>query len=627
MPPFPREGSRSFTKRAANFAEGLFGRFRPKGLTNALKYVETENAKNNTRRRVPKVGFGPGGPIRSLNDKYVSPELEAPPGIEVPPGVEESFRITRNADIREQNRFRRVMALLDEKNFESFFGFSDMNVEQNPKDRHPPRVIIEDYERLLTTGKRYGNNSEESEGEIIEAYNDLVFMILHLLFLVCKYILHDFKIEIFNKIGETQDRAQRARLQILLSKVNESIIKADEVSQYNIRIDAARQKDAVVRVISLIVGFIIMDSAMLGSGIIIEAVGIATSALLYGSGGMSIMVFLLKLTGTDNMYTREVRKKYRLHLIMSIKALHKLLQIVFNSENSIKIVDLKDKNVIDWGIFNHAQLKLILTREPPKIIKKLRDQICPICQECINPKNYYDDPSGQTNEESQTTEEKKKEEECKSPENEVYFDKQAEELLCGHRYHTDCITAWIKGPNQRNGIIPPQHNLCPVCRAPIYRHNQIDYINKTFDSNQGGERMHKVEVRNTADLYVGPDGMTDAQVIHFLSDLLSLYYEPDRFITVRNEATIKALGKTPNKPVPTARPFTHKPKSANNVTRHSITGIENEEGAFNKFRGSDSRFLGFGSNNMNVHSNPALSLRAPEGGKRRTRKYKRLSRK
>jgi hypothetical protein len=443
-----------------------------------------------------------------------------------------------------------------------------------------------------------------------------------MLFTTCKYLLRDYKYKISSKMNETQDETEQARLQMLLSKVNESIVKARELSQYDNMIKAAKQKDKYVVLISFIVGIIIMESAMLGSGIIIEA-GLVLSGLLYGNGGLLISMILVRLTGITSMYENKVKYKYGLHLATCIKALHKLLQIVFNSENSIKIVDLKDRNMIDWGIFNHAQLELILTRNPPKIIKKLsRDQICPICQECINPNNYYDNPSGRSNEESQTNEEKEKEAECKSGENKVYFDKKAEQLLCGHRFHTECIDLWENQPkNELTGITRPKNNICPYCREPLHRHNELDYKNKSFDSNQGGERMYEIKVRDAAKLHVGPDGMKDMEILHFLGDLLSLYYEPGKFITATNQAAVarlETLGKTPNKPVRAARPFTRKAKSANNKTWRSVTGEENEEGTFAKFGNSK----GFGSENMREVPNPALSLRAPEGGKRRTRKYK-----
>ena len=504
-----------------------------------------------------------------------------------------------------------------------------MNVEQNPRDRQPPRVIIEDYERLLTTRKRYGNNSEESEGEIIEAYNDLLFMILQLLFSMSRYILKDFKNKISSKMDETQDETEQARLQTLLSKVNKSISKVNEISHFDNMIKVAKRKDTIVMLITLIVGIIIMESAMLGSGIIIEGLSVAFSAIMYSNGGLAISSILIRLTGIDSIYENKVKDKYRLYFVMCIKALHKLLQIVFNSENSIKIVDLKDRNMIDWGIFNNAQIELILTRNPPKIIKKLsRDQICPICQECINPNNYYDNPSGQTNEESQTKEEKEKEAECKSGESKVYFDEKAEQLLCGHRFHTKCIDLWENQPkNELTGITRPKNNICPYCREPLHRHKELDYKNKSFDSNQGGERMYSVKVRDTADLHVGPDGMKDMELIHFLGDLLSLYYEPGRFISATNQAAIarlEKLGQTPNKPAPRARPFTHKEKSAINVTAHSITGKGNENGTFNKFR--DSYPNGFGSNTT-VGTKSGLYLRPFEGGKRNTRKYKGFSRK
>jgi hypothetical protein len=61
----------------------------------------------------------------------------------------------------------------------------------------------------------------------------------------------------------------------------------------------------------------------------------------------------------------------------------------------------------------------------------------------------------------------------------------------------------------------------------------------------------------------------------------------------------------------------------NGVIINSISGMPNSERTFAKFGNSN----GFGSNNMKVKTTPALSLRAPGGGKRNTRKYKGFSRK
>ena len=636
MPPFPRENRRSFRKRAANFAQGLFGRFRPKSLTNALNYGATENAKKNTTRRVPKVGFGPGGPIHSLNGEYVSPELE------------DSLKLTRNADIREQNRFRRVLALLDEKNFESFFGFSDMDVEQDPRKRSPPRVIVEDYERLLTTRKRYGNNNDESEDEIIEAYNDLLFMILQLLFLVCFYLLNDLKREIhkiLTRINPEINPTEREKLEELYKKIKNTIDKAEEITKFYSRVKDAINADInkiFIAFISFTIGATTSAAIVISSGALLPAI----LAVSFGLGPLALVKFFFKKEKVEG--TRD------LQFYMYIKALRKLFQVVFNPKNIFSFKNLVEKNKINWGVFNRAQIEFIIERGIP--LKEIdKEPNCPQCLDCMNEKNYYDMDPPKT---------KKNIKNINSLSDDKYFEKYeecesmpAEQLLCAHRFHTRCINKWINSEMLSGRDAP-----CPICRAPILKYADYNYANKSFDldpaspigdklithfvveGNISEERrvIYKlpttIPVRKTAALKEwtkeGPKegaeeimensskkftgGMTDVMFLNFLTHLLNLYYEPGKIRVFNSEVPIEELGKTPNKPPLIARPFTHKPKSANNVTRRSVTGEENEEGTFAKFGNSK----GFGSNNMNVKTNPALSLRAPEGGKRRSRKYK-----
>ena len=615
---FPREGKigkRTFKNRASNFFQKIARSFRPKGITNALNNVNTQRAKEN-KREVPKVGFGPGGLLGRLPDKYISAETDGEPA------TEDSLKLTRNTDIREQNRFRRVMALLDEKNFESFFGFSDMDVEQDPRKRSPPRVIIEDYERLLTTRKRYGNNSDESEDEIIEAYNDLLFMILQLLFLACFYILHDLLLgEIYSKIRTMENGIQQNKLIEIQDKIRKTIKEADKITQFSNRVYAASRKDWYIYLIGMTVGILATIPVV---GLVFGMGGIGAAIVISSmvGGGISPIILLKLFRLVDNQTKAE--NKQKLQLYMYATALHKLFQVVFNTENKIPFEMLKDERKIDWGIFNKSQIEFIIKRTPSKIIRNLRKEPeCPICEKCINPNNYYDNPSGQTNEESQTNEEKEKEAECKSGENRVYFDKKAEQLLCGHRFHTECIDQWIKLENSKGRWAD-----CPVCIGPLYRHTDFDYADKSFDLNPASPINVKltVSVRANAALKQGTDGMTEIMFLTFLTHLLNLYYEPGKIRVFNSEVPIEELGKTPNKPPLIARPFTHKPKSANKrgmptengVIINSISGMPNSEGAFANFRNSK----GFGRENMREVPNSALSLRAPEGGKRRTRKYK-----
>lgn len=608
---FPREGKigkRTFKNKASNFFQKMARVFRPKGITNALNNVNIQRAKGN-KREVPKVGFGPGGLLGIIPDEYVSAETDGEPA------TEGSLKLTRNADIREQNRVRRVLALLDEKNFESFFGFSDMDVEQDPRKRNPPRVIIEDYERLLTTRKRYGNNNDESEDEIIEAYNDLLFMILQLLFLACFYILHDLLLgEIYSKIRTMENGIQQNKLIEIQDKIRKTIKEADKITQFSNRVYAASLKDRYIFVIGMTVG-ILATIPVMGLGFGMGGIGAAFVVSSIVGGGISPIILLKLFRLVDNQTKAE--NKRNLQIYMYAKALHKLFQVVFNTENIIPFEMLKDERKIDWGIFNKSQIEFIIKRTPSKIIGNLRKEPeCRICQECINRNNYYDNPSGQTNEEPlpQTNEEKEKEAECKSSENKVYFDKKAEQLLCGHRFHTDCIDQWIKLENSKGRWAD-----CPICIGPLYRHTDFNYAGKSFDLNPSSPINVKltVSVRANAALKQGPDGMTEIMFLTFLTHLLNLYYEPGKFRVFNSPVAIEELGESPNKPVRTTRPFTRKPKSANNKTGRSVTGEENEEGTFAKFRNSK----GFGSENMNNPNSP-LSLRAPEGGKRRTRKYK-----
>jgi hypothetical protein len=548
MPPFPRENRRSFGKRAANFAQGLFGRFRPKSLTNALNYGATENAKKNTTRRVPKVGFGPGGPIHSLNGEYVSPELE------------DSLKLTRNADIREQNRFRRVMALLDEKNFESFFGFSDMDVEPDPRDRHPPRVIVEDYERLLTTRKRYGNNSDESEDEIIEAYNDLLFMILQLLFFICKYILKNLVDEISSKIRNMENGIQRNKLIEIHDKIGKTIKEAERITQIERRAQLGADKDLVRIIIGVTVVLLVTTTIpLIGVGMDAAIVTMAASS------GVFFPLILLQICGFLG-YEKKLEDKRILRIHMYMKALHKLFQVVFNTENKFPFEMLKDERKIDWGIFNKSQIEFIIKRTPSKIVKKFdkeddKEDDCPICMKCINKENYYDMDSPKTKEEIKNINKLSEDAyleryiECKEI--------PAEQLFCGHRYHTWCINSWIKSEESSGRVAN-----CPICRAPIYKHSDFDYAGKSFDLNPSSPINIKltVSVRANAALKQGTDGdgMTEIMFFTFLSHLLNLYYEPDRFRVFNSPVSIEELGESPNKPLPIARPFTHKPKSANN---------------------------------------------------------------
>jgi len=651
---FPRENRRSFTKRAANFSERLFGRFRPKSLTNALKYGKTENAKRNTTRGVPKLGFGPGGLIHSLNGKYISPETDVEPD-------------TRKAEIREQNRFRRVMALLDEKNFESFFGFSDMNVEQDPRDRHPPRVIIEDYERLLTTRKRYGNNSGESKDEINEGYNDLLFMILQLLFSVCFYLLNDLKIELHKKLNTRLNPGinptEREKLEELYKKIKKTIDKAEEITKFYSRVQDAKNA----------------DFNKITKAFIISAIGTFISTLLILTSGsiapVVVLTFGFSSVALVKLFsqTKKAENRRDLQFYMYIKGLHKLFQIIFNPKNVFSFENLVEKNYIDWGVFNKAQIEFIIERAIP--VKEIdKEPNCPQCLECMNKENYYDMDPPKTKEEIKN---------INSLTDDEYFEiykecesMPAEQLLCAHRFHTRCINKWI-GTEKLRGKDAP----CPICRAPILKYADYNYANKSFDldpaspigdknitsflvddnslvarraafldENISEENLRRrfyneqrmtsykvpttIPVRKTAALkewtkerskegaeenmngideeimensskkFTG--GMTEVMFLNFLTRLLNLYYEPGKD-RVLDAAAIEELGKTP---VFIKRGTRREPNySLPNKADYST------------------RYAGFGSEELSTATKPELSLRAPAGGKRRTRKYKRLTKK
>jgi hypothetical protein len=222
----------------------------------------------------------------------------------------------------------------------------------------------------------------------------------------------------------------------------------------------------------------------------------------------------------------------------------------------------------------------------------------------------------------------------------------AEQLLCAHRFHTRCINKWIESEKLRGRDAP-----CPICRAPILKYDDYNYANKSFDLDPAspiGDKVIRnlrdnvsyvrrtsykvpktIPVRKTAalkewtkerpkesteEIMNGIDeeimensskkitgGMTEVMFLNFLTRLLNLYYEPGKD-RVLDAAAREELGKTP---VFIERGTRRKPNySLPNNADYST------------------RYAGFGSENMN-NPNSALSLRAPAGGKRRTRKYKR----
>jgi hypothetical protein len=524
-----------------------------------------------------------------------------------------------------------------------------MNIEQNPRDRHPPRVIIEDYERLLTTRTRYGNapnrkvkrmekNQAESKGYLFQAYNDLLFMILQLLFLVCFYLLNYLQHEIYEKINdETRvNPTEREKLEELYKKIKKTIEKAEEITKFHSRVQDAMNAD----INKITIAYIITAIGIITSGGIVIATfsGSILPLLLvitFAFSPMAPVPFILQKKKAEG--TRD------LQFYMYIKALRKLFQVVFNPKNVFSFENLVEKNYIDLGVFNRAQIEFIIERAIP--VKEIdKEPNCPQCLECINKENYYDMDPPKTKEEIKN---------INSLTDDEYFEiykecesMPAEQLLCAHRFHTRCINKWIDSEKLRGRDAP-----CPICRAPILKYDDYNYANKSFDLDPAspiGDKVIRnlrdnvsyvrrtsykvpktIPVRKTAalkewtkerpkesteEIMNGIDeeimensskkitgGMTEVMFLNFLTRLLNLYYEPGKD-RVLDAAAIEELGKTP---VFIERGTRRKPNySLPNNADYST------------------RYAGFGSENMN-NPNSALSLRAPAGGKRRTRKYKR----
>jgi hypothetical protein len=306
-----------------NAKKSMWGRF--KGLFQSKPQM-------NNQGRVPMLNVGDQGGIGN-SGKFVAP--------------------TNNT--KEQNRFRRVLTLLSEQNFDTFFpqkkgisGSEISAVKHNDNTQikeliNLPDKVPFDLKNNLPTiydyGYRLRNTTLDDEGkkDMANLYNDLLLMVVQLMFLQTSLIMDNGIRPLLQKIPESDNK----------KKIEETIQGVQKESDV-----AAAQKNSRITTQFWMKRIALTVWTTLNTGTLIN-ISIGT----FGLGSViAILVLLPSLAAANNAIAGYFNQKIKVLLEKNALALRTVFTIMFDYRNKISIFELGD--LIKWR-FNKEQIKIL----------------------------------------------------------------------------------------------------------------------------------------------------------------------------------------------------------------------------------------------------------------------------
>ena len=311
--------------RGAPAKKSIWGKF--KGLFQSKSQI-------NNQGRVPMFNVGDQGGIRN-SGKFVASSNNA----------------------KEQNRFRRILALLSKENFDTFFpqkkGITGseisavkhnddtqikelINLPDDPKAKFDPKnnsPTIYDY------GYRLRNTTLDDKGkeDMANLYNDLLLMVVQLMFLQTSLIMDNGIKPLLRKIG---DSATKQKIEGTI----QSVQKESNV--------AAAQKNSRITTQLWMKRIALTVWTTLNTGTLIN-ISIGT----FGLGSViAILVLLPSLAAANNAIAGYFNQNIKILLEKNALALRTIFTIMFDYRNKISIFDLND--LIKWR-FNDQQIKIL----------------------------------------------------------------------------------------------------------------------------------------------------------------------------------------------------------------------------------------------------------------------------